>query len=322
MHPVRPLPPRRRARWHCLAAVSAVLLAAATAVAAPRSVVDLDWSDDAGGTTTVLVTFDADLMPAAFRSYSVPKPPREVVVVRGISETLEPRTIPVGDRNLLQIRSGLHREAGASEIHLVFDLADPAVRILDLSRHGAVLRVVLGSPPGSIAPAKPSPTPLPPTPTPASPRPTAPPPRSPDPAPAAQPTGGLPSPVGADPPGPAERVTEITASPRGDGSTLLLVTADGRFAEGCARVIEVADEPARIIVTLRGLRAPDLPRTVELADGIVHRVRLIHDAETSHGELHMVLHLSDGAVAVTALTQVGAHLVVRLARPDAAGSVP
>ena len=284
--------------------------------------VDLDWSDEADGATTVVVILDADLMPESYRSYTVPQPPRAVVVIRGISETLEPRTIPVGDRNLLQIRTGLHRDGGAHELHLVFDLADPSVRVLEVSGNGAALRVVLGPPPVQIEAATPSPAPPPPTSAPRSPVPTAAPPSSPGPNPAAGSTADLPLPVVAPDLGPAARVTEITASPRGDGSTLLLVTADGRLADGCARVIEVADEPARIIVTLRGLRAPDLPRTIELGDEIVHRVRLIHDAETSHGELHLVLHLSDGTVAVTDLNQVGEHLVVHLDRQDAAGSAP
>jgi hypothetical protein len=298
-----------------------LFLAAATA-AAPRTVVDLDWSDNADGTTTVVVTVDAELVPESYRSYSVPQPPRAVVVIRGISETLEPRTIPVGDRNLVQIRTGLHRDGGAPELHLVFDLADPSVRVLEVSGNGAALRVVLGPTPGTIAPATPSPSPPPPTSAPQSPVATATPPSSPGHSPPAAPTADLPIPVAAPGLGPAVHVTGITASPRGDGSTLLLVTADGRLADGCARVIEVADEPARIIVTLRGLQAPDLPRTLELGDEIVHRVRLIHDAETSHGELHLVLHLSDGDVAVTDLNQVGEHLVVHLARPDAAGSAP
>jgi hypothetical protein len=285
-------------------------------------VVDLDWSYETDGTTTVVVTFDDDLEQGDFRSYTVPEPPRAVVVIRGISETLEPRTVPVGDRNLLQIRTGLHRQGGAPELHLVFDLADPSVRVLEVSGNGAALRVVFGPPPGQIASATPSPAPPPTTSAPRSPGPTTAPPSSPGPSPADGPTADRPIPVMAPDLGPAARVTEITASPRGDGSTLLLVTADGRLADGCARVIEVADEPARTIVTLRGLRAPDLPRTIELGDEIVHRVRLIHDAETSHGELHLVLHLSDGAVAVTDLNQVGEHLVVHLARTDAAGSAP
>ncbi|HSN54855.1 MAG TPA: hypothetical protein VLT32_09285 [Candidatus Sulfomarinibacteraceae bacterium] len=322
MHRARFRPPSRRARWVRLAGASALLLAAASAVGAPRRVVDLDWSGDPGGATTVVVTFDDDLVEGDFRSYMVPEPPRAVVVIRAISETLEPRTIPVGDRNVVQIRTGLHRAGGAPELHLVFDLTDPAVRLLEVSGNRAALRVILGPPPGPTASATPLPSPPPPTSTPPGPPPAATPSSSPDPGPPAAPTSGPPSPVVRPDPGPATRVTGITASPRGDGSTLLLVTADGRLADGCARVIEVADEPARIIVTLRGLQAPDLPRTLELGDEIVLRVRLIHDAETSHGELHLVLHLSDGAVAVTDLNQVGEHLVVHLARPDAAGSAP
>jgi hypothetical protein len=111
----------------------------------------------------------------------------------------------------------------------------------------------------------------------------------------------------------AGRLLEVTASSRGDGTTLLRMTADGKIPLGSSRFIAVAGEPARIIVTMRALRAPDLPRTFSLDDPLIDRVRLIHDAETRDGELHLVLHLLRADTEVVEMQQVGPHLVLLLA---------
>ncbi len=120
----------------------------------------------------------------------------------------------------------------------------------------------------------------------------------------------------------ASRVVDIVAILRNDGSTLLRITADGRMPYGIARTLEITDEPPRIILSLRGLRAPDLPRTIEISDPNLDRIRLVHDAETSEGELHLVLHLERPGVSVIDLNQVGPHLVLLLAAEKTADSTP
>jgi hypothetical protein len=111
----------------------------------------------------------------------------------------------------------------------------------------------------------------------------------------------------------AGRVVEVSASSRGDGTTLLRITADGKIPLGSSRFIAVAGEPARIIVTMRALRAPDLPRTFALDNPLIDRVRLVHDAETSDGELHLVLQLARANTQVVEMQQIGPHLVLLLA---------
>jgi len=110
----------------------------------------------------------------------------------------------------------------------------------------------------------------------------------------------------------AERVVDIAASIRGDGSTLLRITADGRIPQGSARYLEVSGDPPRMVITIRGLSAPDLPRSIEIGDRNIERIRLIHDAETIDGELHLVLHLTGSQISVENMQQVGPNLVVQL----------
>jgi hypothetical protein len=68
-------------------------------------------------------------------------------------------------------------------------------------------------------------------------------------------------------------------------------------------------------LTIQGISAPDLPRTISIGDPNLDRIRLIHDAETSTGELHLVLQLERAGVSVIELKQVGPHLVLQLAAP-------
>lgn len=77
----------------------------------------------------------------------------------------------------------------------------------------------------------------------------------------------------------------------------------------------VAGDQPRIVVTMLGISAPDLPRTIEFDDVNLRRIRLIHDAETSDGELHMVLQPSRAGVAIAEMKQLGSHLVVVLSPP-------
>jgi len=120
----------------------------------------------------------------------------------------------------------------------------------------------------------------------------------------------------------ANHIVDIAAYLRNDGSTLLRITANGRIPQGVARTLEITDEPPRIILSLRGMSAPDLPRTIDIGDPNLDRIRLVHDAETSEGELHLVLHLERPGVSVIDLKQVGPHLVLQLAVEEPAAPIP
>lgn len=120
-----------------------------------------------------------------------------------------------------------------------------------------------------------------------------------------------PKPTGGD----GSRLEKISASNRGDGSTLLRISAGGVLPLGCARNMVVDGDPPRIVITMRGISAPDLPRTIEFDDDNLRRIRLIHDAETSDGELHLLLQPSRIGVEVSEMKQLGHHLVVVLGPP-------
>ena len=172
---------------------------------------------------------------------------------------------------------------------------------------------VPSSTPTPSYPDRPAPPVLPPPSREPTQRPTMEPPRDPY-----QPATPTPNPD----PAVATRIVDIATSPRGDGSTLLRITADGRLPQGCARTLEINDDPPRIILTIRAVSAPDLPRTLSIGDANLDRVRLVHDAETSEGELHMVLLLTRTGISVTAMNQVGPNLVVQLGGAESAAITP
>jgi len=142
---------------------------------------------------------------------------------------------------------------------------------------------------------------------------------TPAPAPVSSP---FPSPAPAEDGESAIRVVDIASSPRGDGSTLLRITTNARMPLGSARVLEIAEDPPRVILTIRGVSAPDFPRTIDIGDANLDRIRLVHDAETSEDELHLVLHLPRAGISVTELKQVGPHLVVQLTPNNPAPTTP
>ena len=55
---------------------------------------------------------------------------------------------------------------------------------------------------------------------------------------------------------------------------------------------------------------------MEIGGPGIDRIRLIHDAETIEGELHIVLHLAGARVRVETMQQVGPNLVVLLVPAD------
>lgn len=145
------------------------------------------------------------------------------------------------------------------------------------------------------------------------------------PSPTSTPTqaaGAFSSPTPEPEPEIANRIVDVVSNLRRDGSTLLRITANGRLPNGIARTLKITDEPPRIILSLRGMSAPDLPRTIEIGDSNIERIRLVHDAETSEGELHLVLQLERPGVSLIDLKQVGPHLVMQLAVEEPPTLIP
>lgn len=73
--------------------------------------------------------------------------PREVVMVRGIDEPFTSSVLAAGTVELRQIRTGYHFKAEGNELHVVLDLASPAVRLTRVRSEGLQLHLHLGSSP-------------------------------------------------------------------------------------------------------------------------------------------------------------------------------
>lgn len=67
--------------------------------------------------------------------------PREVVRVRGVQRPFPQQQIELGGEHVLQIRVGLHEEAGGAALHFVADLVDSEVRLSKTEAAGEQLRV-------------------------------------------------------------------------------------------------------------------------------------------------------------------------------------
>jgi hypothetical protein len=323
------------------AALVTILLIATVPYAAANIVEAISWDHDSSGHTTITIVCASPIDPSSFRTFPVTDPPRAVVVLKGITKPVRPNVMTIDDRHVIQLRLNHHEDRSPPELNVILDLKNETTRVLDLQHNGRRLVAVIGLPPLPTATpihlSSPVPSPRPtrvpstptavisPTNTPSYPDRAAPPVLPPTVATSAavpSPTTAsahafltFPSPTPALDPETATRVVDISASLRSDGSTLLRITANGRLPHGCARTLEIADQPPRIVLTIQGISAPDLPRTISIGDPNLDRIRLIHDAETSTGELHLVLQLERAGVSVIELKQVGPHLVLQLAAP-------
>jgi hypothetical protein len=310
--------------------------------ASAATIEEIRWTTDNLGRTLVVVTSSQPIGPGSYRVSRVENPPRAVVAIAGITSPFVPSTLAVDDRNTYRMRIGHHPETSPPELHVVFDLTDKTVEVIELRHRENRLDIFLGLPDEPAPTSTPSATVAPspwltatPRPSPTRSATSTPLPSYPDrPAPPVLPTAGvrvttptdraddagtrsvsLATPTPGDDAPTAAHVIDLAASARGDGTTLLRITADGVLPEGCARFFEVADDPPRIVVTIRNVSAPGLDRSIDIDDPLLERIRLVHDAEVSLGELHLVLHLTDPEVSVTELKQLGPHLVLQLARP-------
>ena len=341
-----------------VAAFTTFLLFGGVRSAAPNTVSAISWDVDSSGRTIVTIVCAEPINAESFRSYPIPDPPRAVVVLEGITKPVQPGVLTVNDRYIRQVRLGHQADLSPPELQVILDLSSNDVRILGIRHDRTRLIVEVGTPavleekliplpsetpsPSPVVPTPthgpsetPAPAPsLPPTPTavpsftktpsyPDRPAPPVlpPPSRKPSRVPTLEPTRTprtLATPTPDPDPISATRIVDIATSLRGDGSTLIRVTANGRLPLGCARTLEVDDDPPRIILTIRAVSAPNIPRTIEVGDPNLIRVRLIHDAETSEGELHLVLQLARIGISVVEVKQVGPHLVVRLSATEPA----
>lgn len=68
-------------------------------------------------------------------------PPREVVKVIGVSEAFPEERLEIASRHVRQLRTAIHAQDDRVELHVVADLADPAVALQRTEADGSQLRV-------------------------------------------------------------------------------------------------------------------------------------------------------------------------------------
>lgn len=117
--------------------------AAAELSGPPASAIErITWERTAAGTEVVLWGNGAIVPQVYSRLRLDGSPPREVVKLTGIQRPYPGSRLAVGTDQLRQVRIGYHPEIGGRELHIVFDLASPRVRV-STQEDGERLRILL-----------------------------------------------------------------------------------------------------------------------------------------------------------------------------------
>jgi uncharacterized protein (TIGR02266 family) len=104
---------------------------------------EVTWTTG-GGRTVLTVRGDGSIPAAAVSDFRIEgDEPRHVVRLRGVTEPLSPGSLEVGSPQVRRVRAGLHADRSPSELHLVLDLAGPAVRVTGVEPAGGGLRIVV-----------------------------------------------------------------------------------------------------------------------------------------------------------------------------------
>ena len=124
------------------AAGAAAPAAPGQAAAGPTAtaVEKITWERVRGGLDVVLWGNGA-FRPELVDQARLARPVREVLRIRGISQPFAATQLRVGTPELLQIRVGLHREGGSSQLHVVLDLGGPEVVVTGIEPRDKQLRV-------------------------------------------------------------------------------------------------------------------------------------------------------------------------------------
>lgn len=119
-------------------------------VAAPAgpalSVLERITFEQTGGGTDVVLWGNGAIRPEVYDRSRIGDPPRELVRLVGISRPYPTNRVAVGTGEVRQIRAGYHEKSGGNELHIVIDLADPAVRVTGIEARENHLRIRLRKP--------------------------------------------------------------------------------------------------------------------------------------------------------------------------------
>jgi molecular chaperone DnaK len=107
---------------------------------AATAVEKITWERVRGGLDVVLWGNGA-FRPELLDQARLVGPIRELVRIRGISRPFAATQLRVGTPEVLQIRTGFHRDGGSSRLHVVLDLGGPEVVVAGLEAAGKQLRL-------------------------------------------------------------------------------------------------------------------------------------------------------------------------------------
>jgi hypothetical protein len=143
--PPEPAPPQvMLASVPAPAEETAALATPSATNAAPRRLVSLRWEPLAAGGTRLVVTFDRELGSGSVRASRIGgEAPRLVVRLLGVGEGAPRAPWAPDTGEVRRVRAGRHDGEGGAELHLVLDLAGPAVRLAGSEVAGSELRLDL-----------------------------------------------------------------------------------------------------------------------------------------------------------------------------------
>lgn len=102
--------------------------------------------EQAGGGTDVILWGNGAIRPEVYDQSRIGDPPRELIRLIGISRPYPATKVAVGTGEVRQIRVGYHEKSGGNELHIVIDLADPAVKVTAIEARENHLRIRLRRP--------------------------------------------------------------------------------------------------------------------------------------------------------------------------------
>ncbi|HWM89130.1 MAG TPA: PilZ domain-containing protein [Thermoanaerobaculia bacterium] len=142
-----PLPEVVRRREEEAATAPAPAPVATTTPSAPTgpalTVLEKITFEQASGGTDVILWGDGAIRPEVYSQSRIGDPPRELIVLTGISRQFPSPRVAVGTGEVKQVRVGYHQKAGGNELHIVIDLADPKVQVTRIEARDQHLRIHL-----------------------------------------------------------------------------------------------------------------------------------------------------------------------------------
>jgi hypothetical protein len=101
-------------------------------------------SERTAGGTDVLLWGNGEIPPETYKRARLDgNPPRELIRLSGVRGVQPQTRVVVGTAEVLQVRTGYHPEAGNGELHVVLDLAHPAVTVTGVEQEPHRLRIHL-----------------------------------------------------------------------------------------------------------------------------------------------------------------------------------